>query len=150
MSKALKVSMNLDVKDLHPSSGVLMKQALKEADPKQPDAVVDSRGFKERTGPEVFAVIAGGAIGGSFPRGSFEQLKNYDRIVKNIDLAVKSGELIANKTDIDIIKDAVNKNPNWPNNTEFFKVLTGMMVLLDGAVEITENPSEGLQKNVKT
>jgi len=149
MSKLYKIDMNIDVSKLTPSGGMLMQTAIKEADPKQPDAIVDKRGFKERTGSEVFALIAGVAINGANPKVSYDQLKSFRKIVADLNSAAKKGEFISNKTDMDIIKNSIRGNSGWPNQDEVIQVLDGIIAKLDGAKEINENPSDNSGKDPK-
>lgn len=141
MSKLYKTNMNIDVKELTPGGGMLMQPAIKEADTKQPDAIVDPRGFKERTGAEVFALISGVAINGANPKCSYGQLKTFQKIKDDLNKAAAKGEFISNKTDMDIIKNSINGNQGWPNQEEIKGVLDQIMTNLDGASIIDENPS---------
>jgi hypothetical protein len=140
MSKLLKVDMNIDVSKCTPNGGMLMKAVPKEADPKNPDAEFDGRGFKERTGPEIFALIAGVAINGANPKCSYDQLKGFQKTKKEVNDAAEKGELFANKTTIDVIKNSLKGN-QWPNQDEIESVLDSMFEKLNGASVVDENPS---------
>jgi hypothetical protein len=142
MSKAYKVDLNLDVKDINPSSGFIMKEVPKEADPNNPEAEFDGRGFKERTGAEVFAFLVEVAVKGANPNASYDQLKGFRNTVKDITKAGKVGEYIANKTSIDLIKSSIRGNKGWPNSDEMCNILDDMMAKLDGATLIDENPTQ--------
>ena len=140
MSKLLKVDMNIDVSKCTPNGGMLMKQVPKEADPKDPKVEFDTRGFKERTGPEIFALIAGVAINGANPKCSYDQLKGFQKTKTAVNDAASQGELIANKTTLDVIKNSLRGN-QWPNQEEIECVLDSMFEKLNGAAIIDENPS---------
>ena len=142
MSKAYKVDLKLDVKDLHPSSGILMREVPKEADPKNPEAEFDARGFKERTGAEVFVFLCEVAIKGANPNVSFDQLKGLRKVSADLINAEKVGEFIGNKTEIDIIKNSIRGHRGWPNSDDMFAVLEKIIANLDGATLIDENPTK--------
>jgi len=150
MSKAYRIDMTIDISDLHPSGGLLMKNMPKEKEIKDKDGKVtktlednewDSRGFKEQTGAEIFHFVCEGGINGANPKVSYDQGKTFRKIVENLKGAIEKSEFIANKTEIDIIKNSIRGNRNWPNTTEMFNVLDRIMEKLDNATEITENPS---------
>jgi len=131
MSKLYKVDMNLDTTKLTPNGGMLMKAVEKD---------VDSRGFKERTGAEVFALIAGVAINGANPKCSYDQLKGFQKTKKELNDAEAKGEWFANKSSIDVVKNSLRGN-QWPNQDEIEGVLDQMLEKLNGAGIIDENPS---------
>ena len=133
MSKQYKVDMNIDVSKVSVNSGFLARPVPKEKDNDNPAAEFDPKGYKERTGPEVFAFLAAAAINGANAKCGFQALKGFRKTVKGLDRAVEKGEYVANKTDIDIIKQSINGNPNWPNADEMFDVLESIMVALESA-----------------
>lgn len=141
MSKVYKVDMNIDVSKCTPGGQFLLYQVPKEQDPKNPEAPFDPRGFKERTGAEVFSFLGMASISGANPKCSFDQLKNFRRVSDALKKASEKGEFIGNKTDIDIIKNSIRGNPHWPNSDEVYLVLDQIITRLDQAVSITENPS---------
>lgn len=141
MSKAYRLDMNLDISKLTPNGGMLMKAVPKEADPKDDKVVFDPRGFKERTGAEVFALIAGVAINGANKKCSHDQLISFRKTVADLNFAAEKGEFIANKTIMDIIKQSIKGNTGWPNEDEILEVLDAILAKIDGAVEINENPT---------
>ena len=130
MSKSYKVDMKLDTSKLTPGGGILMKNVDKE---------VDARGFKENTGAEVFSFIAIVAINGANPRCSYQQLKNFRRIVSDLNKAAVNGEYISNKTDMEIIKNSIKGNKAWPNQDEILNVVDSVIAKIDLAEEINEN-----------
>jgi hypothetical protein len=140
MSKLYKVNMDIDISKCTPNGGMLMKQVPKEKDPKNPDAEFDARGFKERTAPEIFALISGVAINGANPKCSYDQLKGFQKTKKDVNDAAAKGEFIANKTTIDVIKNSLRGN-QWPNQEEIEVVLDSMFSKFDGAAIVDENPS---------
>jgi hypothetical protein len=79
------------------------------------------------------------AIQGANPKVSFDQLKAHRGIIKTLQQA-KNG-FTANKTDIDILKNSVRNNRNWPNSDEMFDILDQIMEKLIHAEEVNENPS---------
>jgi hypothetical protein len=131
MSKLYRVDMNIDVSKCTPNGGMLMKQVDKEE---------DSRGFKERTGSEVFALISGVAINGANPKCSYDQLKGFQKTKKELNDAQEKGEWVANKTSIDVVKNSLRGN-QWPNQDEIEGVLDQMFEKLNGAAIVDENPS---------
>jgi hypothetical protein len=135
MSKTLNVDLNIDVANLHPSSGLLMREVPREKDPKNPDLEFDPRGVKERTGPEVFAFVVGFAINGANPKCSYDQLKSFQRVKAALDGAAVSGVYSANKTDIDIMRGSIRGNQTWPNDGNILAVLDAIMEKIDGAKE---------------
>jgi hypothetical protein len=132
MSKAYKVDMNIDVSKSTPNGGFLIYRVEKE---------VDARGFKERSGAEVFAYLGMAAIGGANPKCSYDQLKNFRRVSTALQKASEKGEFIGNKTDLEIIKQSIRGNQNWPNTDEMFAILEQIIAKIDAAVEVIENPS---------
>lgn len=145
--------MNIDVSNLHPSSNLLMKNVPKEKEVKNPDGSTttlddsewDVRGFKEQTGAEIFNMVVDGAIKGANQRVSFDQLKGLRKVAKTTADAVKVGNFIANKTEIDIIKNSIRGNQNWPNTDPMFDVLEKILDKLDNAENINENPTADTQ-----
>ena len=136
MSKVYKVDMNISLDKATPNGGFLMRTLPKEADPKKPDLEFDPRGFKERTGPEVFAFLAAAAINGANKTCGFQALKGFRKTIKSIGGGVSKGEWISNKTDIDLVKHSINGNQNWPNADEIFVVLEVIMDRLENAAII--------------
>ncbi len=136
MSKAYRVSMKIDLSKATPNGGFLMRTVPKEADPKKPDLEFDPRGFKERTGPEVFAFLCGAAINGANAKCGFQALKGFRKTIRNLELAIPKAEWIANKSDIDTVKHSINGNQNWPNADEIFDVLESIMDNLEKAAVI--------------
>jgi hypothetical protein len=128
--------MNIDVSKCTPNGGFLMRQLPKEADPKDPLVEFDARGFKERTGAEVFVFLSAAAINGANAKCGFQALKGFRKTIKDLSNAVAKGEWIANKTDIDVIKHSINGNQNWPNADEIFDVLEAIMDRLEKAAVI--------------
>jgi hypothetical protein len=110
-----------------------MKQVPKEQDKENPEAEFDSRGFKERTGPEVFEMICSAAISNANPKCSYDQLKGFRKVGKLMKDNIKAGEFVANKTEIDVIKNAIKGNPSWPNQEELENILDSILANLDGA-----------------
>jgi len=134
MSKLYRVDMKIDVSKSTPNGGFLLKKVDKE---------VDKREFIERTGAEVFGFLCDASIGGANPKVSYDQGKTFRKISKDLAAAEAKGEYIANKTDLDIIKNSLKGNPNWPNTDEMFEILEQIMGKLDNAENINENPSSG-------
>ena len=131
MSKQYSVDLNIDISKLTPKSGLLMAQVEKDVDP---------RGFKERTAPEVFAFVCTFAINGANPKCSYAQLQSFRRISGMITKAAGSGVYVANKTDIDIIKNSIEGNRAWPNDDEILNVLDAIMEKFKDAKEgVTPN-----------
>lgn len=126
MSKSYKVNMELDVSKLHPTGGILMEQVDKE---------VDSRGFKERTGSEVFALIVNVAIQGANQKVSYDQLKGFRKTVEKVNEGVEKGSLEVNKTEIDLIVGSIKGN-QWSNNGEIEGVLDSILENFKNAEEI--------------
>ena len=131
MSKSYKVKMDIDVSNLHPSGGLLMRQMPKEADPQNPDAEFDSRGFKENTGAEVFEIICSAAILSSNPKCSYDQLKGFKKVKQLVKDGTKPGYFTANKTEIDLIKNSIKGHPAWPNTDEVSDVLDSILEKLN-------------------
>lgn len=124
MSKQYKVDLNIDVSKSTPNGGFLIKNV---------DKSEDERGFKERTGPEVFVFLSQSAIKGANPKCGYEALRGFRRISKMLDKAAESGELVANTTDIGTIKDSIKGNRNWPHSDELIDVLEQIMDKLEKA-----------------
>jgi hypothetical protein len=130
MSKSYRVAMDIDISAVSPASGFLMKSV---------DRAIDESGFTPRCAYEVFAFLCDVAIQGAYPKVSYGELKTHRRIIKALNEAKK--EYIANKSDIEVIKTAIQKNKNWPNSDEMFDILDQIMAKLHGAEEINENPT---------
>ncbi len=128
MSKQYQIKLDLDSSKLTPNGGFLMVQCDKE---------VDARGFRERKGPEIFVFIAQAAITGANPRCGYDAMKGFTSISDALVVAQETGEYTANKTDLDVIKNSIKGNQNWPNNPEVAGILGQMMEKLENAVEIT-------------
>jgi len=141
MSKIYKVDMKINVEKLTPHSGIMMKEVPKEADPKDAKIEFDPRGFKERSGAEVFALICKAAINNANPKVSHQQLQAFRKVTDDVDRATSNGEFIGNKTDLDIIKNSIQGNRNWPNNEETLIILDQVVNNLNGAALIDENPT---------
>ena len=132
MSKLYKVDLNIDVSKVTPNSGFLMKNVDKE---------VDQRGFVERSGAEVLAFLCDVAVQGANPKVSYAQLEGFRKVLKSLSKATEKGELVCNKTDLDILKNSVRGNTQWPNSDEMFDILEQIMNKLGDAKEVNENPS---------
>ena len=123
MSKQYTLDYNLNTDKYHPTGGFLMKQ--------KPDGTIDG----QRTGAEVFTFLVGNAISGANKQVSYEQLKNFRRVAKNLEDNVEKGTIELNKTDLDIIKGSVRGNPYWPNTDQMELVLDDILAAVDGVVE---------------
>jgi len=118
MSKQYQIGLDLDTSKLTPNGGFLMAQCGKE---------VDARGFRERSGAEVFVLAAQAAITGANPRCGYDAMKGFRKITKALEVAKEKGIFQGSKTDIDMIKNSIRGNQNWPNNDEVADVLDQMM-----------------------
>jgi hypothetical protein len=132
MSKQYKVDLKIDISNVNAGSGFLMKPVDKE---------IDERGIKERTGAEVFTFLVDVAIQGANPKVSFAELQGFRRVIKDLKNCEETGEYTGNKTDIDIIKNAVRNNRNWPNSDEMFDILDQIIKKLNEAPEINASPT---------
>jgi hypothetical protein len=125
MSNLYSVDMNIETKDLTDGGGIKMKAVAKEVDP---------RGFKERTGAEAFALIAGVAINGANPKCSYGQLQTYRKIIADLNKAGEGdGVFKANKTTLDIITTSIKNNKGWPNQDEIMGVLDAIIGKINDA-----------------
>lgn len=148
MSKLYKLDMNIETKDFTPTGQFLIKNGLpREADPDNPDQEFDPRGFRERTGAEIFFFMVDAAISGANPQVNYDQLKGFRKLSKELNTAVDKGQFICNKTDIDIMKNSVRGNRGWPNTAELFLCLEMIMEKLDNAKLVTENPTKDATDN---
>jgi len=129
MSKQYKVNMNIDVSKATPNGGFILKPLPKDAKPGTDN--------ERRTGAEVFAFLTSAAINGGNPKCGFHALKGFRQAVRLVDKAVATGELIANKTDLQVIKNSIDANPHWPNTDEMFDVLASIIDAVEKA-EIVE------------
>jgi len=134
MSKLYRVDLNIDISKVTPNSGFLMKNV---------DKKEDERGFKERSGAEVLAFLCDVAVQGANPKVSYAQLEGFRKGLKALKKAseTEKGELVCNKTDLDILKNSVRGNTNWPNSDEMFDILEQIMAKLSDPKEVDENPS---------
>jgi len=123
MSKQYKVNMNIDVSKATPNGGYIRRRVPTEKDPKNPDAEFDKVGFKLRTGAEVFAFLSEAAINGANRECGFQALKGFRQVIRNLKKSVATGDLIANRSDLDVIKNSIDGNTGWPNTDEMFDVL---------------------------
>jgi len=73
------------------------------------------------------------AINGANPRVGYGDLKNLRKLSQGIKDAIKTGEYIANKTDLDLIIKSIDMNRNWPNNDETFRILESIVAAVDKA-----------------
>ena len=125
MSKQYSIDMNLSTDKFTPTGGFLMVQVEKTVDP---------RGFRERSGAEIFALICSAAINGANGKVSYEQLKGFRKVQKMLDeAAANGGILFANKTELDVIKHSIRGNTNWPNTDEILAVLDEILKKIEDA-----------------
>lgn len=129
MSKLYRIDMNITTEKFTPNGGFLMYTVEKTVDP---------RGFKERTGKEVFAYLAGAALSGAHQRVSYAELKQLRKVTQSVsEAAAADGKWVCNKTDLDSVKGSIRDNKNWINSEEMMLVLDAVMERIDTA-EIVE------------
>jgi hypothetical protein len=126
--------MNIEVSDKYtPTGGFLMYNV---------DKTVDPRGFKERTGREIFAYIVGAALAGAHQRVSYDELKRVRKVTQvvsetaNAPSSSPSG-WVCNKTEVDLVRESIRNNRNWLNTDEMMMVLDAVIDRLDKA-EVVE------------
>jgi hypothetical protein len=125
MGKLYRIDMNIPTEGFTPNGGFLLYQVEK---------TVDARGFKERTGAEVFAYLSGAAISGANQRVSFDELRGFRKVQSMLEEAAKKdGKMVCNKTELDVVKNSIRGNKGWPNTDEMLSVLEVIVDRLDKA-----------------